>query len=279
MVITTHLEIINSLSVDRLGLLGHESRHNKHKYHIVSKSAGILMVRIWDEGGGTIPALDAMESVQANPGVDTKPDSVLSDFPGLSALKIDSEFKDLIPPLGEGERDDLKMSLQKEGCRDKLVICKLEDQYVLIDGHNRFEICKELGIPYKTTEIKVSNRTEAKIWIIKNQRARRNLNESQRAMLAVTLEALYGEAAKQRKGMRTDLGLNLEQSVAGRSAKKAAKDMGVSHQTVSYAKKVEKKGIPELARMVESGDIAVSAAAKLPLRLTISLLSQDAIAP
>jgi len=37
--------------------------------------------------------------------------------------------------------------------------------------------------------------------------------------------------------------------------------MGVSHQTVSFAKKVTKKGIPELAKLVESGDVAVSAAA------------------
>jgi DNA-directed RNA polymerase subunit F len=177
-------------------------------------------------------------------------------------FKIDQEFRNLITPLDPGTRKDLTVSLQKDGCRDGLVICKLDDQYVLLDGHNRYDICKELGIPFEATEITVSNRTEAKIWIIKNQRNRRNLDESQRAMLAVTLEALYAEEAKNRQGTRTDLGKNLDKSEAGRSAKKAADDMGVSHQTVSYAKKVSAKGIPELAGLVGSGKVAVSAAAK-----------------
>jgi DNA-directed RNA polymerase subunit F len=177
-------------------------------------------------------------------------------------FKIDPEFRNLITPLDPGTRKDLRVSLQKEGCRDGLVICKLDDQYVLLDGHNRYDICKELGIPFETTEITVSNRTEAKIWIIKNQRSRRNLDESQRAMLAITLEALYAEDAKNRQGTRTDLGKKFDKSEAGHSAQKAADDMGVSHQTVSFAKKVVKKGIPELAGLVRSGIVAVSAGAK-----------------
>jgi len=61
-------------------------------------------------------------------------------------FRIDPEFKSLMPPLDAVARGELKLSLQKEGCRDKLVICKLDDQYVLLDGHNRYKICKELGI-------------------------------------------------------------------------------------------------------------------------------------
>ena len=218
-------------------------------------------------GDDTISAhINAVESDQSAPAIEVTPRTMTSDFPGLPNLTIDPEFKDLIPPLDQGEREDLKKSIEKEGCRDKLVICELEGKHILLDGHNRYEICKELGIPFQRVEIKVHNRTEAKIWIIKNQRARRNLNESQRSMLAVKLEALYGEEAKQRKGKRTDLGQNLDQSVAGRSAEKAARDMGVSHQTVSFAKKVVKEGIPELKKMVESGDVAVSAAAKVTSR-------------
>jgi hypothetical protein len=99
--------------------------------------------------------------------------------------------------------------------------------------------------------------------MIKNQKGRRNLEESQCAMLAVKLEALYAEQSKGRKGSRTDLGLILGQGEFGRSAEKAARDMGVSHQTVSFAKKVSAKGIPALVKLVESGKVAVSAAAKV----------------
>jgi len=61
-------------------------------------------------------------------------------------FRIDPEFKSLMPPLDALAKEELVRSLQKEGCRDKLVVCKLDDQYVLLDGHNRYEICKELGI-------------------------------------------------------------------------------------------------------------------------------------
>jgi len=173
-------------------------------------------------------------------------------------IKIDQEFANLIPPLSEGEKAALKEDIAVHGCRDSLVVLKGEG--IILDGHHRYRICQELGIPYQVVELEFPSHTEAKIWMIKNQRGRRNLNESQRAMLAVTLEALYSEQAKERMGTRTDLGQNLDPSEAGRSAEKAAKDMGVSHQTVSYAKKVATSGIPELVRMVEAKELAVSTA-------------------
>jgi ParB-like chromosome segregation protein Spo0J len=177
-------------------------------------------------------------------------------------FKIDPEFRDLIPPLTPIEIEALRESLQKDGCKDKLVVSKLDGDYILLDGHNRKKLCDELGKPYETREISVANRNDAKIWITKNQIGRRNLNESQRAMLAVALKNLYAEDAKQRQGSRTDMGQNFDQTKAGRSAVKAAKDMAVSHQTVMYADKVVKKGIPELAGLVNAGKLKVSAAAQ-----------------
>lgn len=175
-------------------------------------------------------------------------------------LKIDPELRDLIPPLTDGEYASLKESIRKDGCREPLTIWK--SQNIILDGHNRYEICMDLKVPFNTVEIELPDLTAAKIWMIRNQKGRRNLAESQWAMLAVKLEALYAEEAKGRKGSRRDLGQNLGQGDFGRSAEKAAKDMGVSHQTVSYAKQVSNRGIPELIKLVESGYASVSSAAK-----------------
>lgn len=198
--------------------------------------------------------------VQVIPGLEAGPEVATI---GLTApsLQIDPEFKDLIPPLSQDEVEVLKESLSTQGCRDKLVVWK--DHNILLDGHHRHQICTELGLSFEINEIELPSRADAKIWILKNQRGRRNLDESQRAMLAVKLEAVYGEQAKENKGTRTDLGQSLGQGEGGRSAEKAAKDMQISHQTVTYAKKVASKGIPKLAKMVESGDVAVSAASKV----------------
>lgn len=185
-----------------------------------------------------------------------------SSIPALTIvdLMIDPELRDLIPPLTDGEYASLKESIRKDGCREPLTIWK--GQNIILDGHNRYEICIDLKVPFNTVEIELPDLTAAKIWMIRNQKGRRNLAESQWAMLAVKLEALYAEEAKGRKGSRRDLGQNLGQGDFGRSAEKAAKDMGVSHQTVSYAKQVSNRGIPELIKLVESGYASVSSAAK-----------------
>ncbi|MCK9404880.1 MAG: hypothetical protein M0Q47_00490 [Methanothrix sp.] len=213
---------------------------------------------------------------QIIPGFEAEPDvtAIDQETPGCEAeskteatgqemheLKIDPEFRDLIPPLSREEFEALKEDIKVNGCRDKLVVWK--DHNILLDGHHRYQICAEQEIRTENMEIELSSRAEAKIWILMNQRGRRNLNESQRAMLAVTLNDIYCEQAKERMGTRTDLGQKLARSEVGRSAEKAAEDMGVSHQTVSFAKKVATKGIPELVRRVESADIAVSAASKI----------------
>jgi len=176
-------------------------------------------------------------------------------------LTEDPAFKGLIRPLTASELAALTEDVRIHGPRDPLVVWK--GRNIILDGHHRYEICQKHGIPFKIAELEFPNDTEAKIWMLKNQRGRRNMNESQRAMAAVTLESLYSEQAKERMGARTDLGLDLDPSEAGRSAEKAAKDMGVSHQTVSFAKKVTTSGIAELKQMVEANKIAVSTASKV----------------
>ena len=86
---------------------------------------------------------------------------------------IDQEFKALIPPLTPDERAGLEASILTEGCRDALIVWG----DILIDGHNRYEICTKHNIPYKTQPIEFASRAEARIWIRKNQLARRNLTD------------------------------------------------------------------------------------------------------
>jgi hypothetical protein len=67
---------------------------------------------------------------------------------------------------------------------------------IILDGHNRFEICERLKIPYETKDITFDDRLDAKLWIRKNQLARRNLTDDQRAMNAVGIIELETEKAK-----------------------------------------------------------------------------------
>ena len=92
-------------------------------------------------------------------------------------ITIDPEFKALIPPLSDEERLQLETNLLAEGCRDPIVIWG--GQGILLDGHNRLEICHKQSIHYETNELFLPDRDAARRWIINNQFGRRNLSPDQ----------------------------------------------------------------------------------------------------
>ena len=86
-------------------------------------------------------------------------------------LKIDEEFRTIIPPLTAEEYGNLERSLRMEGCRDAIRVWN----GVIVDGHNRYEICRRWNIPYNVIQISFTSREAAISWICLNQLSRRNL--------------------------------------------------------------------------------------------------------
>ena len=115
----------------------------------------------------------------------------------LSDIVIDPEFQGLIPPLTQQERTALRASLKADGCLTPLIVW--HKHRIILDGHNRLEFCRAEDIGCEIVEIVLDSREAAKAWIIKHQLGRRNLNESQRAMLATTLEEIYAARSVQRR--------------------------------------------------------------------------------
>ena len=105
------------------------------------------------------------------------------------------ELKDLIPPLLESEFLSLKDNLQKHGCKDPLKIWQTNnpvinregdlDQaiYVLIDGHNRFQLCNELQIPFNIQIDNFESLKEVRDFMIDFQLSRRNITPQQASYL------------------------------------------------------------------------------------------------
>ena len=87
-------------------------------------------------------------------------------------ITIDPEFKALIPPLAPDELAQLENNIIKDGCRDPLVVWN----GILIDGHNRYEICTRNSIEFDTVEMQFESKAHARIWMRENQRGRRNLS-------------------------------------------------------------------------------------------------------
>ena len=93
----------------------------------------------------------------------------------MDEITIDEQFKYLLPVLDEQTYAALEESLLENGCMHPLVVWN----GILIDGHNRYEICQKHEIPFETVEKEFASRDEAIIWIITTQVGRRNLNPMQ----------------------------------------------------------------------------------------------------
>lgn len=112
-------------------------------------------------------------------------------------MKIDPEFHALIPPPSDEERTQLEQNLIDHGCRDALTVWGPDE--LVLDGHNRYEICERRGIQFEKKAIDLQTRDDAKAWIIRNQFGRRNLQPYQRAELVLQLEPLIWAKAKARQ--------------------------------------------------------------------------------
>ena len=154
---------------------------------------------------------------------------------------IDKEFKNLIPPLTKEERKELIGSIKKEGCREPIITWN----NIIIDGHNRYEICSKNDIKYKTKPIKFKDRNEAIIWMVTNQLARRNISLYDRVVLAkLKCERQLKEKAEEHLKSHTKQGY-MKSDKAVDVMKEIAEVSGVSRDTVSKVNYIEKNASEE----------------------------------
>lgn len=173
-------------------------------------------------------------------------------------MKIDNEFKNLIPELAADEYRELERSILAEGCRDALVVW--ED--TLIDGHNRYEICTKHGLPFDTVERVFSCRENVIEWIIRNQFARRNLPAYERARLALRLKPVIAERAKENLAIGAEItNTGLQKSVkAVNTQKEIAKAAGVSHDTIAKVERIEQSAPEEIKQKLRNQEISINQA-------------------
>ena len=92
-------------------------------------------------------------------------------------IQIDAELAALIPPLSAEERQQLEDNIVEHGgARDPLVVWACDGTLTLLDGHNRYEICTRLGLPFDVHEMRFDGRDRAADWMDRNQLGRRNLH-------------------------------------------------------------------------------------------------------
>ena len=200
------------------------------------------------------------------------------------SIVIDIELQEWISPLSTDEYAQLKQNILQNGCLDKLLVWKKSAQeYILVDGHNRYQICKDLGISFQIVILEFPNKEAAKLFMLTHQMGRRNLTIEQ-------LSYLRGKRYEQEKAVISNsLGINQSNLVKGQNvlqpkteenngnlvkgqnvlqpktttAEKLAQEYHVSDKTIQrdyeFAKGLDKVGVsnPELKQAILSGTVKV----------------------
>ncbi len=99
------------------------------------------------------------------------------------SITVVAELKAYIPPLTKEEFLLLEQNILAEGCREALILWQNAEQFILVDGHNRYEICQKHQIPYKTITKSFADIETVKNWMIQNQLGKRNITEEVKSYL------------------------------------------------------------------------------------------------
>lgn len=169
-------------------------------------------------------------------------------------LVVDEELERVAPPLAENELEILKADIFEHGCKFPLIVWG----DTIVDGHNRYRICREEGIPFGIEQMDFADKTEAKLWIVKNQLGRRNLKPFQRCEMVLPLEnELKEEAEKRRVALRAGMPILADEKT---TREVLANMAGVAHGTLDKVKVLIIEADEETLNKLRSGDMKIHTA-------------------
>jgi hypothetical protein len=186
-------------------------------------------------------------------------------------IVVNEDLKAYIDPLTPDEHESLERSLLTEGCRDALVLWG----DTLVDGHNRYGICRKHDIPFKTVQNeRFQSMDDVHLWMIEQHLGRRSVSDFQRGVLALRKREILAarrEAEEPAKADENDLPFDATGSEPARpkaprpnpadSRKEIAREARISANQVGMIEKIRKEAAPEVVAAVKSGTLSISAGA------------------
>lgn len=180
-------------------------------------------------------------------------------------FRIDPELNDVLPELSEEDYTALEKSLLSDGYKGAPIMVWGD---VIVDGHNRYEICNKHHIPYEVKKIDFENKEEAIRWMVRQQLGRRNLSPIQRISISEKYRPFYEEKAKKNKSINggnkksdsqnSSTPVLEEQKIDVRA--KLAELAYVSTDTYSRGKKILDSGNKELIEQTLKGEKTINKA-------------------
>lgn len=186
-------------------------------------------------------------------------------------IVVNEEIKAYIDPLTPDEYRALERSILAEGCRDALVLWG----DLLVDGHNRYAICRQHGLPFQTVQsTRFQSIEDVHLWMIDQHLGRRSLSDFQRGVLALRKREIVAERQARPAAPAAPQAPAVEAAAAEAASAPApaaeaaqttrealARVARLSSTQVQQIEKIQKQAAPEVVAAVKAGEISIHAAA------------------
>ena len=102
-------------------------------------------------------------------------------------------WRNCSPPLSGEQLAALEKDILQNGCYAPIIV---NEDLVIVDGHNRQQICTRHSLPYKMAVFAFDDLLEAKQWALDTQKGRRNLDKWELGKIALKLRPEIEARAK-----------------------------------------------------------------------------------
>lgn len=164
------------------------------------------------------------------------------------------ELENLLPPLSGEQSAALERDILQNGCYTPIIV---NEDLVIVDGHNRHRICERHHLPYKMAVFAFDDLLEAKQWALDTQKGRRNLDKWELGKIALKLRPEIEARAKANQGARTDLSATLPEGAVD-TRKELAVSVGLGERTMGKVMQIDEYAPAAIREALDKGELSVN---------------------
>ena len=166
------------------------------------------------------------------------------------------EMAELLPPLTGEQLAALEADILKNGCYSPVIV---NEDMVVIDGHNRQRLCEQHGLPYQMAVFSFEDMLEAKQWALDTQKGRRNLDKWELGKIALRLKPDIEARARENMGTRTDLSATLPKGSEPVDTRRELADaVGLGERTMGKVMQIDEHAPAAVKEALDSGDLSIN---------------------
>ena len=169
------------------------------------------------------------------------------------------EMENLLPPLSVEQVFALQEDILTNGCYSPIIV---NQDMVVIDGHNRHRICTKHNIPYQMLVFHFDDLLEAKQWALDTQKNRCNLTAWELGNIALKLKPDMEARAKENMGTRRDLLTTLSEGPPSaapvNTRKELANTVGIGEVTMGKVMQIDKHAPEAVKEALDKKELSIN---------------------